>query len=180
MVPWMAILLTAFRITLIRNGYAEIIFNTRQILSSVKNPHENLFMLAFWHLGVLMILFNFRLRVPKNKMKTKKCKIFENFQRPKMSQNVQFLVSNCENNVLHTWTLVQIPQETSLSRDRMSHDTYRFSASRGVTTTIFWSYLVYCPSSKRTCSTFKNLIMKQRGSASYIDKTWWYLWNVKL
>ena len=43
--------------------------------------------------------FQFRASCAK---RHKKCKIFENFQRPKMSQNVQFLVSNCENNVLHT------------------------------------------------------------------------------
>ena len=95
MVHCMAILLTAFRISPIRKGYAGIIFNTCQIQNSVEN-HASI---LTCNLGVLMILFNFGLRVPK---KQKKCKIFENFQRPKTSQNVQFLVSNCENNVLHT------------------------------------------------------------------------------
>ena len=101
MVHCMAILFTAFRISPIRNGYAEIIFNTCQIQNSVENSHEKSIHASILtcHLGVLMIPFNFGLRVPK---KQKKCKIFENFQRPKTSQNVQFLVSNCENNVLHT------------------------------------------------------------------------------
>ena len=168
MVHCTTILFTAFRIRPIRNGYAGIIFNACQIQNSVESPHENLFILPFWHvIWAFLWLFNFGLRVPKNIKNVKFSKISNALKRVKMS-NFWFLIVKI---------MFYIHEHLyKYSKKHLCHMTHRFSTSRGVKTTILWSYFIFYPSYKRT---FKNLSMKQRGSASYIDKTWWNLLNVK-
>ena len=124
MVHCMAILFTAFRISPIRNGYAEIIFNTCQIQNSVENSYENLFMLPFWHV-IWAFLWYFSISgfvCQKNIKNVKLLKISNALKWVKMS-NFWFLIVKI---MFYIYEHLY-----KYSKKHLCHMTHRFSTSHG-------------------------------------------------